>query len=329
MKLNFNKLIQKSSSTRNFQNSTNGSSFRKNKLLQRLQIQKDEWFFVSPYGIGDLYLILTLLPEFKRIHDARKITVGIIQEKHRDILKLFPFVVDRIEKIDEKELSLCEYSNFEPGHPVIIHPGHIFPISMVSLIGYKKIHLLDIYKILLNLPLDSNPVPPVYPEQRITENSKRKFNDYGLSEGSTVLMAPQAFSYSKPLLDIDFWKSLTQKLMDLDLNVAMMSSSLDFKSIKGVTFVDFPLIEAIPFSEQCGFFIGNRSGFCDLLSTSKAFKIILFSREIWHSGHLIDSTSLIRMGLTNDMISEIEFNEVHTEADIARITSLIEQFKNE
>lgn len=302
---------------------------KKEEFENRLKIRKEEWFFVTPYGIGDLCIILSLMPEFRKIHNVKKIGIGITNEKHSDVFSIFPDSVNRYEIIHEKELVFCKSNRFEPGHPVIIHPEHIYPSSMQSLIGYKNLNMMDVYKILLNLPVSCKNVFPVKPDREQTDNAFKRFNYYGLKEKGTVLMAPDAFSYEKPLIDKLFWEKLAKNIQNDGFKVAMMSSRHELNIINGVIPVDFPLKEAISFVNLCGFMISNRSGFCDLVAHTPVMKVILYSNEKWHSGSLINGCSLEKMGTAGNKTYEIEVESENSENIIPQIMNLIRQEENE
>lgn len=279
------------------------------EITERWYIGKDEWFFISSYGIGDLYILLSLLPEFRKVHKAKKISVGFVKESHKDLFDLFPGAVDRYVMIGEKELKYCKSPVLESGRPIVIHPKDLYGSSLMQLIGYKGLNILDIYKVLLKLPMGSIPVDPQRPDPEITGKADVLFKKNDLLPGKTVLLAPDAFSYDVHPFDLDFWKTLSNTLISHSYKVAVMSHQKEIRKIKGIVPVNFPLWEAIPFVEKCGFFIGNRSGFCDLISTSQAMKIILYPSIQWYSGPLYDGSSMVKMGLAKGKIVEMEYDD--------------------
>lgn len=302
---------------------------RREAFEERLAIKKGEWFFVSPYGIGDLCIILSLMPEFRKIHRAKRIAIGITKESHQDLFSVFPGSADRFEILDRKELVFCKSHHFAPGNPMVIHPEHIYPSSMQSLIGYKNFTLLDVYKVLLNLPIHCTTIPPALPGKEITEKAFQRFREYGLSPGKTVLVAPDAFSYRKPVASRAFWEKLIRGLQSLDYTIALMTRHEELVSIEEVVQVDFPLNEAIPFVGHCGSFIGNRSGFCDLIASVPAISIILYSNEKWHSGSLMEGSSLKRMGMAGENTFELEVDGADAQGIIPHILSLVKQVRHE
>lgn len=302
---------------------------RREAFEERLSIKKGEWFFVSPYGIGDLCIILSLMPEFRKIHKAKRIAIGITKESHQDLFSVFPGSADRFEILDRKELIFCKSNPFAPGNPIIIHPEHIYPSSMQSLIGYKNFTLLDVYKVLLNLPIHCKTIQPADPGKETTDRAFQRFREYGLPAGKTVLVAPDAFSYRKPVVAKPFWEKLVKGLQEQEYTIAMMTRHEELRSIEGVVPVDFPLNEAIPFVGHCGGFIGNRSGFCDLIASVPVISIILYSNEKWHSGSLMEGSSLKRMGMAGENTFELEVESPDAAGIIPHILSLVRQHRHE
>ncbi len=296
---------------------------RPNILSEPLNIMVDEWFFISAYGIGDLYILLSLLAEFRRVHQAKRISIGIVKESHRDLFDLFPGAADRYVMIGGKELKHCKSTVLEPGRPIIIHPKDLFGSSLMQLIGYKSLNIMDLYKVLLKLPLESRPAEPRRSNPENASIVDLHIKKKNLVPGRTILLAPDAFSYDVPPFDFDFWRTLSNSLMDRSYKIVVLSSQKKIKQIKGVIPVYFPLREAIPFVEHCGFFIGNRSGFCDLISQSKAMKIFLYPRIPWYSGLLFEGSSLTRMGLANNNICEMEYDSDNWKEKIETIVGIL------
>ena len=65
----------------------------------------------------------------------------------------------------------------------------------------------------------------------------------------------------------------------------------------------FPLDMAPQWIEKAGYFIGVRSGFCDVVSGAKATKIVLYgSQDRFFNGSAFEYFSLKSMGLSEDVV---------------------------
>ena len=84
-------------------------------------------------------------------------------------------------------------------------------------------------------------------------------------------------------------------------------------AVTGTIPVFFSLDIAPQLIEKAGYFIGIRSGFCDIISGSAAKKVILYhARERFFNGSTFEYFSLKGMGLCNDAV-EIVFENADKE----------------
>jgi len=291
------------------------------KFKKKINIQYDEWFFVFPFGIGDFYLFLSLLETFKN-NNIGNVNLGILKTNQIQLLDLFNVKVNRIVYITNFELKFCENNKFCTGIPIILHPAFFLSNSLQSLIGYNGLTLNDIYKIMLDLPVQTENQKPIS-KQIYIESAKEKFNNYGLVGCKTILIAPHANSFDEKIIPFKFWEQLIGRLQSIGYKVLLNSIKEPYVNFKNVLSVDFPLNEAIPFVEMCDNFIGARSGFCDLISTCKSHKYIIYPSINWFSGSFLQGSSLISMGLVQDSISEFELNPNSFESVINEIINSI------
>ena len=280
-------------------------NFAKKKFLHKVNIKTNEWFFILPYGIGDFYLFLSLLNAFKKEQNYENVSIGLIKPFQSQLLELFDIDINRVIIINESELQFCSKNSLNSGLPIILHPDYFFENSLLSLIGYNGITLNDVYKLMLNLPVQTINEKPVVTENQIIAANK-KIQLYNLKENKIVLLSPHANSFDENIITLDFWKLLVDRLNTLGYNIFINSNKKPYIEFENVVPVDFSLSEAIPFVELCKNFIGLRSGFCDLISTAQAKKIILYPSIDWYSGTYFSGSSLKNMKLTDKLIYEFE-----------------------
>ena len=109
-------------------------------------------------------------------------------------------------------------------------------------------------------------------------------------------------------------------LINKGYKVATNSGGKTEPAIKGTTGVFFPLDIAPQIIEEAGTFIGVRSGFCDVISGTKAKKIILYDkRNRFYMGSAFEYFSLKAMELCDDAI-EIEYEHSCIENITRQIT---------
>lgn len=270
-----------------------------NLFLKHNNFNNDKWYFVLNYGIGDTYLVSTLIPYI--ISKYKNVAFIIEKPNHRFIPRLFSDEVNILSDIDLPWELINEFGQFIPGNPIVLHPLHLLHKNLLQIIGFKQVSLLDMYKMLLGIDMYCMPITPKF-QKSYTDEVSEIFLKNGLKKGNTVLLCPQANSVNH--LDVLFWSRLAESIRIKGLIPVVLNLQLD-EFIK----IDFSLTYAIPFVEYGGYVVSLRSGFCDLISTSKAKKIIIYPNEIWFSGQLFESTSLSKLHLcNNDSLTEIVIN---------------------
>jgi|GEM_PF-1869023 len=282
----------------------------KRNFKRKTKVEKDEWFFIFGYGIGDFYLFLSFVEDFKNYNNVTNLSVGLLKSYQQQLIQVFDLKFSRVLEIQSSDLQFCEENIFCPGKPIVFHPEKFLKNSFLSSIGYKMINLNDIYKFMLNIPIYSlNAVPKEQIQH--TEMAKERFFRYGLNkESKIVLIAPHANSFDDSMFPFEFWEKLIWRLKDRGYKVLIntVTQKSQYEIIDGVVCVDFSLVEAISFVNLCGNFIGVRSGFCDLISSSNARKIILYPVFNWYSGSFFSGSSLVKMGLSSHNIYELELD---------------------
>lgn len=147
-----------------------------------------------------------------------------------------------------------------------------------------------------------------------------KIEQKGIIKNKTVIIAPEANSVTT--LPIEFWN----EVIDV-LNAKGYKVLINCQDIKGyhANNIFFAYNEGVPILEYAGTFIGIRSGLCDIVSTAKCKKIIIYpkkTKNINYSEHRseIEFCGLREMGLvgTNDELIEIETSLVRniTQKDV-------------
>jgi hypothetical protein len=274
-----------------------------NKLLANLNLQNDCWFIICPYGIGDTYFICALLKQFLLRHGNTK-AVLIVKKSHLDVVELFTEDIYRVITFDKLNLrDINRFSQFKCGYPFIGHPSD-FKYDFDRFLGTEGLTLLDLYRIMLQMPIDAPLTQPKLDYASINA-AKKKFFELGLPANRTVILAPEANSLST--LPLEFWCHLSEhlKLQGWTVCINICNSST---CIPGTTPINFSLSEAISIAEIAGWVISSRSGLCDLLSSAKCKLSIIYMKQSWYAGTPLTGSSLKRMGLSETVL-EYEVSE--------------------
>lgn len=164
--------------------------------------------------------------------------------------------------------------------------------------GYKGLGFTPLFRtFVFNLPDTAKPEHPKLNDAN--EELTQLFKDKQLQKGNTVVLSP----YSNTLADLpkEFWEELAGKLKQADFVVCTNSNGKTEKAVKGTVSVFVPLNIAPQFIEQAGYFIGIRSGFCDIISGANAKKIILYdAQDRFFTSSAYEYFSLKNMQLSED-----------------------------
>lgn len=101
-------------------------------------------------------------------------------------------------------------------------------------------------------------------------------HNFNILPEKTVILAP--CSYTLPNLPIAFWKKLAGKLLAEGYRVYFNLSDKE-SNLYDIPSINLSYTEILNFVEQCGFFIGVRSGLCDVIAFAQCYKIALYSNQ--------------------------------------------------
>lgn len=277
--------------------------------------------FLCPYtGTGDIYLIGTFWRQYLQSVGIDEYIFLVISGACRKVAEIFDIKNVEVLKTQEESEYLIKYYMLCPEEiPLKLLNdswGQIRANLLQWFRGYKGLYFTELFrKFVFNLPEEAMPEKPVL------KNAKKEldalFQRYRLKEGKTVVLSP----YANTLADLPdgFWIDLASCLKEKGYAVCTNSSGEKEPAVNGTVPVFFPLNLAPQFVSRAGYFIGVRSGFCDVISAAEARKIILYDRENrFFNSSAYEYFSLNHMGLCNDAV-EIEFENREIYAYIDRI----------
>lgn len=262
-------------------------------------------FFLCPYtGTGDIYLIGTFWKQYL-MHEKIKNYVFLVINKACEKTAML-FDIKNIEVLSSKIEStyLIQYHMLCPEKVKIkiLNDSwlkiHVDPLKWFR--GYKGLNFKVLFrKFVFELPDTARPEAPILKEvEGLVEESFYK-ND--LQVGNTVVLSP----YSNTLADLPdiFWNKLVEELKRAGFSVCTNGNGDTEPALKGTSCVFVPLNMAPQWIEKAGYFIGVRSGFCDIISASKAKKIILYdSKERFFNCSAYEYFNLKDMELCDDAV---------------------------
>lgn len=273
-----------------------------NFCLNISPMDKDDWYFLSPYGAGDTYMVCVLAKAFKKKFKG-KIHL-IVKPSHKKIADLFKADID--ECIVYKPSRFNPFKNFpqvilrglEKGKISPVHPIHSKNgRALLDRMNEHEINFFEVYKNFFELE-DAVPSIPVIPEEA-AKSAEKRFNELGLEKGKTVLLAPEAFSIKG--VENVFWESLSKELQNKGYKTY-------FNNINS----DLSFAELIPFADLCGNVVSIRSGICDVLNSTNANMFVLYNDLATYSSYSLKS--LFGHENINEYVCEnLSLNEIQQE----------------
>lgn len=285
------------------------------RLYQRLKMKygaETEFISCAPKGTGDYYVLGLFFQAWKEKNrpEYYKIIVGGGAEKRA--LELFPDIIpeEDMVMVEWEEYKLLTHFRITVGnncdityfhHIAMFGTGYTEHLWITWLLmGYKGLNQTDFY---LNygfeLPAKAEKTKPTFcnAEKHIEDF----FDRYKLVPGKTVLISP--YSTGNGELIKGFWNSIVEELLENGFSVCTNCFGEE-KPLKGTTALSLTYADSVPFLNRAGYFLGIRSGLCDIISSSTCQKYIVhtYYANHWPNGNSMAYTSLNGMGLCKDAI---------------------------
>jgi len=137
----------------------------------------------------------------------------------------------------------------------------------------------------------------------------RQFTELGLQPGKTVLISPYAGHFEASISE-NQWKYLVNKLIEKGYSVCTNCGSANELPLPNTIAASIELQDCVEFVEMAGYFIGIRSGFCDLICKADCKKIVIY--ETGATAASIDYFGFANMRIADDIIELIN-DCIHTD----------------
>ncbi|MCI9422451.1 MAG: hypothetical protein HFG81_07010 [Dorea sp.] len=282
----------------------------KGKYHYRKLIKKygDIPIFICPYtGTGDIYLIGTFWRQYIEQNRIENYIFVVINEACKKVAMMFGIKNIELTKKKRHCTFLLHYYLLCPDKVNIVVLNDSWPLIHSNPIewfrGYKGLHFTEMFRrYVFALPENIKPEHPVF--ANVDDKLSLLFEKVQLVPDKTVVLSP----YSNTLADLPdvFWEALADGLKNKGFSVCTNSSGENEPAIFGTTAIFVPLNIVPQFISKSGYFIGVRSGLCDVISAATAKKIILYdAEERFFNSSSFEYFSLKRMGLSNDVVEII------------------------
>jgi hypothetical protein len=267
---------------------------------------KDCKIFLAPYtGTGDIYLTGLFFNDYIKQNNITDYIFAVVNGACKKVAEMFGIknIVILPHQVSD-DIILLELSTGRNLNLVVLNDSWLGdPLQWLR--GFKGLHFEKMFRYFV-FGFDDTVMHKLPPKKDYNDEVDALFKKYGLIKGKTVILSP----YSNTLFDLpdDFLQTIVAYCIEQGFIVCTNCAGTE-KPIKGTKAVFFPLHQAIAFMDAAGYFVGVRSGLCDVISSSTCKKIILYEKDgLFYKSSQYEYFSLKKMGLCNDA-AEIEYRD--------------------
>ena len=269
---------------------------------------RDLTLFIAPYaGTGDMYLVELFLRSFVEREGIRDYTLAVASNACAQVARMMG--ESRVTVADQKTLnSVISYGRLvrAPATSIVVLNDGWMGAPTEWLRGYKGLNFAKMFRhTVFGLP---DEVAPQIPGASATNEEVLKlFDEQGLVPGRTVVLSPYANTlFHVP--DQAFWTKVAERCAERGLTVCTNCGPKE-QPLAGTKAARFPLSLGPDLVETAGYFVGVRSGFCDVVSGTASRKVVLYDKEgRFYKGSFHEYFSLSAMGLGRNL-SEVEYGD--------------------
>lgn len=243
------------------------------KIWQKKNIKKDKniQYFFCPSGIGDTLYVLSYMKEYRKKFPNKKI-VFIVKGAHKFLVDMYSEYVDETIipskfyfKLIEQYLKENSRSN---DRIIYAHPFKII-YDPCKILGIKDICLLDLYKVLLEIPIKSKYCTPnINLEKKLNIKKENNISD------NSILLCP--YCVSIPMIDKEIWEDVAKEYISKGYKVFTNVKDESEEAIKGTVPISLKLDDFSSIVEEFKHIYAIRSGLCDLISFFNVDLTILY-----------------------------------------------------
>ena len=262
--------------------------------------------FVCPYpGTGDIYMACGYFKEYLHRVGINRYVFCVLNNSCKKVAQLFD--IQNIEIISEKEKDQMIRSwEFLGSHVVNIKPllywgwrskRYLYSDDYPD-ITFSEMFKYDVYELDSKVEFEHPMI------DRKSDFAERFFLGYGAEKGRTVVLAPYAGSFISDINEKK-WIELVQHFKRNGFSVFTNCYGDKEQPLDGTIPICFPYNEAVNVLEYAGYFVGIRSGLCDVISSANCHMVIIYESEFSASNRKF--FGLVNMGL-NRQAKEIDYN---------------------
>lgn len=236
------------------------------------ELDKDRCWFVSPFGLGDTYLLCALSKAWEQKHFKK---IGfIVKPSHKVVMDMFRIKNYRIAQFEDHELKKLAKKNPIPerGKIYVAHPAYIEAAqSGIAMLNSNRLCFKDLYTAFLGIPYDVElEEPKIIP--KLSDGAKGVVDSLGGFE-KLVLLCPEANSVKQ--VPKSFWYEIVEDYKNKGYTVLVNITKKE-NAISGAKNLKFAISDVVALACKCQIVISLRSGFCDLIAKVAPHLIVFY-----------------------------------------------------
>lgn len=203
-------------------------------------------------GFGETAIFLQVLYKYRELH-GKKIFALTYQPTRTELLEASEYIEEVLQVPEDVYVRLCKDVEFRREYGIIdFLTMHQYELDRSTM----RKEVCDY----LGIPKDTPYQPYVLPE--VNANWDEYFQSKNLIPEKTVYIVPYAVFLGKVVEDI-FWTKLVERLKKAGYTAII---NMPEELVPGVPYAYFDIIPSLRLAEKCGYVIGARTGFMDLVA---------------------------------------------------------------
>lgn len=217
-------------------------------------------------ALGDVYLALAYLPEYRRRRRIGETVVAVTGHGCRQVAELFETAHVAVLERDSMDELVQAILFTDDENCIIAHHDRPYTDNIIKYLDRRFLSFADYYRIgVYGLERDTEPTPPAghAPYAGVADMPERR----------SLILSPYAKSVVQ--LPHDFWVDFAGKFAAEGLLVYTNVVG-DEEPIRGTIPLAIPLNQIVSAAEHAGHFAGVRNGLCDVVADAKCRKMVFF-----------------------------------------------------
>lgn len=245
-------------------------------FLDQIVVNDSLLYLVCPNNaLGDVCMALEYFPEYCKVHQIYSYEIIVVGQGCAEIARMYSQA--KIYTLNQRSMDeFVQAAVFYENRQVFIaHHDRPYMLDMTKFIDASHLSFRDIYRAGV---YGLNPDVPVHRPKYRKEFANKEIFD----EENSVILAPYAKSVVK--VDLSFWMSLAE-LYKAEGKKVFTNIHGDELPVPGTIAVCIPLNEMVDAVQYAGFFVGLRSGLCDVINYANCKKTVVFPDAFYSVTH--------------------------------------------